>query len=492
MSRQLGWVWFGGREYKIVIFYLTEDNDVFCRENDDAPVKLCESLPKRINLGLSATASGDFLEGGASSFGINDFGFHLHESISLDDYRSLTPWINSGYINYYLPNYKTYIENQEYIYDNTSNNDLYRYESSLTIDMDSTLSSIAGSTQISFGSRIFDPLGFSQQFNTQRTGTLFWPNQPWTFLFFDYDFGYTNNPNSFRLAVSGGSGSGTISSISNTWGFAAKVLAEKTVFAVTSGVAIDPGYIAYKGHITTGTLENFNTYNLPNEPTIDSDLPFQITFGPTGNFSKFINMYQSNGVTSQIRPYQIKANTLNINHPSRTYGQFSISWPVRKPGPILICNPYSEDHFTISAYGQGTQEDLEEKLKDSSTFELQIYNSQIHTIFNSTTVTTGFTVPPIDEIIEVSVVNNSGIPINGIVDININNYWSRLAVISKAGIDKITLKSINGGGVVPIGTTISNNRFSENTQTAGDFDTVTIPGLPANTKRILGILSCPT
>jgi hypothetical protein len=203
-------------------------------------------------------------------------------------------------------------------------------------------------------------------------------------------------------------------------------------------------------------------------------------------------MYQLNGVTSQIRPYQIKASTLNINHPSLTDGQFLISWPVRKPGPILICNPYSEDYFTISAYGQGTQEDLEEKLKNSSTFELQIYNSQIHTIFNSTTVTTGFTVPPIDEIIEVSVVNNSGIPINGIVDININNYWSRLAVISKAGVDKITLKSINGGGVVPIGTIISNNRFSENTQTAGDFDTVTIPGLPANTKRILGILSCPT
>lgn len=66
-------------------------------------------------------------------------------------------------------------------------------------------------------------------------------------------------------------GTYNIIDISNAFGFMARVLPNKTVFAVTDGISRE-SFESYRNRITTGTLDGFATYQIPTIPTLDPDL----------------------------------------------------------------------------------------------------------------------------------------------------------------------------------------------------------------------------
>jgi hypothetical protein len=63
----------------------------------------------------------------------------------------------------------------------------------------------------------------------------------------------------------------SIPSVSNAFGFMARILPDKTMFGITDGIG-RAEFPSYRSRITTGTLDTFATYELPVVPLLDSDL----------------------------------------------------------------------------------------------------------------------------------------------------------------------------------------------------------------------------
>ena len=254
---QLGWVWFGGRSYKITVFYLTEDNSIFCREDDQEPILLVSELPKRVEIGISGsvTVNHPGQGGQTSEFSMLGFigtalggqtfsSFNVERGIgnSLDDPRSIAG-------------------------DETFNSNQHRN----TINITTTLSNNAAE----FGATITNSsLGFKIPGGSAISGYRHYKNNPFPFSF--NIIKSHGDQSSVVIILSGqdpSSATGTynIIDISNAFGFMARVLPNKTVFAVTDGISRE-SFESYRNRITTGTLDSFSTYQLPTIPTLDPDL----------------------------------------------------------------------------------------------------------------------------------------------------------------------------------------------------------------------------
>jgi hypothetical protein len=277
MGRQLGWVWFGGREYKIVVFYMTNDNSVFCRENDDDPVLLVSHLPKRIELGFSGTiplTTGVLSQNNVGPTGIAYGGNVINLAIidgqrsffetsignSLDDKRSVN----------FSSQYTAVVQ--------LGQNAPSEFRFTIDIEASGQASGDGGTAFVSLRmGDISQPI-----FQINAAG------QPGVNL---NDFNGTNIINrGITTPISKGylspsyvggapatplpfSGSCTynIPSVSNAFGFMARVLPDKTMFGITDGIS-RAEFPSYRSRITTGTLDAFTTYELPEVPSLDPDL----------------------------------------------------------------------------------------------------------------------------------------------------------------------------------------------------------------------------
>jgi hypothetical protein len=288
MGRQLGWVWFGGREYKIVVFYLTNDNSVFCREDANDPLLLVSQLPKRVQMGFSGSIGGDTViplgDEGIGGYDISD-GFEINFTgqefsigNSLDDLREVVP-----------PDRGQIFPEQ------------LRYRRS-TVDIFATSTS---SQSTSITARLFGDAFFVARFNVSPPGSD--NSGTRATAVFRYITGVNSGNLNYNQIRSTGSGSASwsIPSISNAYGFTARVLPGKTIFAVTDKIGF-ARFEAYRGRITTGTIDNFETYELPNVPTLDSDLFTENDgYSPTNkvpysiiNSFRFFNRYNADHSTT--------------------------------------------------------------------------------------------------------------------------------------------------------------------------------------------------
>ena len=275
MGRQLGWVWFGGREYKIVVFYMTNDNSVFCRENDDDPVLLVSQLPKRVPLNITGTISA--IGSNSSSVGPEQRNFIGPIGFSFGNYLIIqaNPFTGTPAFEFTLGNTLDdlrVIDRSTIDYPFIDGNKFR-----LTIDMEITRVSAglsgfrSGSVQIGSISQLWVSGPNSDNeiiYNGVNTLTGIPSGNINT-------KGYL--PNAYVSCQAGFNSQGVSSwnynfiNISNTFGFTARVLPSKTIFAVTDNIS-RASFTSFKGRITTGTLDAFATYELPVVPVLDSDL----------------------------------------------------------------------------------------------------------------------------------------------------------------------------------------------------------------------------
>jgi hypothetical protein len=300
MGRQLGWVWFGGREYKIVVFYLTNDNSVFCRENDDDPVLLVSQLPKRVELGLSGTLGQAFLSsegllgydkdffplGGYDIFdgffNVSQEAVQLSIGNSLDDLREVIPEDRGNA----FPESLRYRASTVDIFVSPNTNKFSEVRCDL-FAFDFLMGFLNGDPNINqSGTRV---ITVGKKYD--NTNSL--------------PFSISNITNLTRLPPDGGEVNYSITSISNAYGFMARVIESKTIFAVTDKIG-SAEFVAYRGRITTGTIDNFQTYELPDVPTLDPDLFTQndsypadqkVPYSILGSF-RFFNRYNANHSTT--------------------------------------------------------------------------------------------------------------------------------------------------------------------------------------------------
>ena len=335
---QLGWVWFGGRSYKITVFYLTEDNSVFCREDDREPVLLVSQLPKRVEMGISGsvTVNHPGQEGQTTQFSMLGFigtalsgqqfsSFNVEISIgnSLDDPRAI-----SG--------------------EETFNSDQHRN----TINITTTLSNNAAL----FGATITNSsLGLKIPGGSAISGYRHYKNAPSPFA--PALIKSHGDQSSVAISLSGtepSSATGTynIIDISNAFGFMARVLPEKTVFAVTDGLSRE-SFESYRNRITTGTLDSFSTYQIPTIPTLDPDL-----------------FTENDGVPSdEKQPYSIVQNHRSANYYDND-GNFTQTYV---NGFSLIIG----GSFTVA---------IKNIFTSSQQVNIQVFDKRIHQDLNTTPV----------------------------------------------------------------------------------------------------------
>ena len=289
---QLGWVWFGGRSYKITVFYLTEDNSVFCREDDREPVLLVSQLPKRVNLGFSGSLSVS-VPGPPSVFGRNTnslgpSGTSLSgQTFVLSTVNNQSQWVETG-IGNSLDDLREIVGLTDDFttpasFPGTSHRRTIRAEGSLS----STIPWQGNDQDVGLGFRFavypYDLRDRSLLPSGQviLSGYRFFqgpnapvPNSPLiTKLYIDNS---SSNPNEAGISIyselaASASGYYNIIDISNAFGFMARALRSKTVFAVTDGLSRE-SFVSYRNRITTGTLDSFSTYQIPTIPTLDPDL----------------------------------------------------------------------------------------------------------------------------------------------------------------------------------------------------------------------------
>jgi hypothetical protein len=277
MGRQLGWVWFGGREYKIVVFYLTNNNSVFCRENDDNPVLLVSQLPKRVELGFSGTIPilNTRTQNDVGPIGIAYGGYGIPSAIvngqrifvettignSLDDKRFIVgnPSLATAQLGANAPTefrFTIDIEVSAQASDGTG-------EGFVTLIMGDLFQPIA---RIS-ASGVVDPGNDRNGINALNRGIVSQISKG----YLNPSYIQSQAGNSLSDPPFSGSCTYNIVDISNAFGFMARILSDKTIFGITDGIS-RAEFPSYRSRITTGTLDTFATYELPVVPLLDSDL----------------------------------------------------------------------------------------------------------------------------------------------------------------------------------------------------------------------------
>jgi hypothetical protein len=360
MGRQLGWVWFGGREYKIVVFYLTNDNSVFCRENDDDPVLLVSELPKRIELGFSGTIPilNTRTQNNVGPIGIAYGGYGLRSAIvneqqiffetsignSLDDKRFINSDNQSIAIAQLGPNAPT--------------------EFRFTIDIEMSAQASDGTGE-GFASLIMGDL-FQGIVTILSTGDIPSDTNGTNILnrgiVTQISKGYLNP--SYIQSQAGNplsdppfSGSCTynIVDISNAFGFMARVLPSKTMFGITDGIS-NAALPSYRSRITTGTLDAFATYELPAVPSLDSDL-FRDGDGVLSDEKQPYSIVRSHRSRNYYSTENVFADMLVRGSDIDPFTPLTIL-----PGPVLI-----NDFLAIKDY-----------LVNNSEPTVLVYDSAIH------------------------------------------------------------------------------------------------------------------
>jgi hypothetical protein len=326
MGRQLGWVWFGGKKYKITVFYLTENNDVFCREDSDDPVLLVSQLPKRVQLGFSGTFE---LGSGVSSLLLPRFGYDIVDGLennnnignSLDDLLDVQP-------RAYLAQYQGGVAEDPYagepsryrrssveMYANVISTDPEYPNIGVRVDCSFFL--FPGTSSYNF----YELLGINAQYPYDITGLK------GVHISLDRTI---NGVSAIKFTVGAGFVNFSIPSISNAYGFMARLLPSKTIFAITdqAGFADFP---AYRGRITTGTVSAFTTHELPTVPTLDPDMFIQNDEIPSNQKVPYsivqahrsINFYDNSNKTICLTQGDVIENTSVITN--RLIGNSSVT-----------------------------------------------------------------------------------------------------------------------------------------------------------------------